>query len=147
MKAVLLLLLSIASLRGATFLPNTIYWDANPASEGITNYVILVGTNSGFYTKAFSTETNTFWTYSQTNLFVGTNYVTVLAENGFGVASDPGNEIRLFAPVSPVSNVRIKMTLQASTDILGPWTDLAEIDYGYDSALPSRFFRGKLTPQ
>ncbi len=159
MKTLALLLLLVCPQLFAV----TLAWDQNPEPD-IDFYFLHVGTNSGHYlTNYIAAKTNIFlstnattgevtlgvaYFLDNTNLFSGTNFFVVTAVNTSGLESDFSNEISFIAPVTHPRNFRIKLSLETSSAIDGPWNEIASIPYeDCDPLIATRFYRGRIAQQ
>lgn len=87
-------------------------WDYNPPSQGVTNYRVWVGTNSGNYGTNYDVGNTNLFQISRLTLPRGkTNFFAVTAYNGFG-ESDLSEEVFTnwtSAAVSPITNVTLRV--------------------------------------
>lgn len=110
-------------------------WDPNPAEEGITNYIVFVGTstNTVVWTNwlgeahtnhvydLLTNQVGNVTTNILSNMVDGVRYwIAAKAENAFG-QSDYSDEISVVKPTGPF--MVLNAVVEGSTNVLGPWSD------------------------
>lgn len=99
-------------------------WDVVPYTN-VNGYKLLWGPTTGAYIGTNAVDGRLNNTATATNLTPGRNYLVVLAVADDGTESFLGDEAvwtnRFFAP----KNFKVSAVLQASQNVLGPWTNIA----------------------
>lgn len=127
MKPVLIIMLAAANVFAAT-----LEWDRNPEPE-VGRYNVWLESTNGI--QLLGTTTNLS--------FVSTN-ITTRSRVGVSAVSTNGFESEIAWGDNPSRPLRIRLTLQSSSDLPGPFGDVTNVlaDIGF---VPSAFYRGKLT--
>lgn len=136
--SVLFLLLSV-SLAGAV----TYVWQPNPAADGITNYVLHWGTNSGHYSASTNCGNVTNFTIPSSAFFAGSNFVALTAQNIAGVESDFSAEDSFPMPSTPKALLRVKLSMDSAPSPNGPWTESISLTNSV-AVQDAAYFRGRL---
>ena len=132
-------------------------WDASPADEGVTGYVVYVSTNS-FYgpqrglplLTQVEVTGRTNLTATVTNLMPGQRYYFVVtAHDDLGMESDFSNEVFWDAPKVPGAprlRLVVQVVLESAPTLQGPWK-VAAVYPEHLVALnegPAQFYRARL---
>lgn len=140
MKLALLLTL-LASHCFAQFV--AFQWDANPVSEGVTNYVLHWGPSSLGYLRATNCGPSTNFTIPRTSLFSGSNFIALTAQNGSAIDSDFSAETMFLMPPSNPKNFKVKLSMDSSPSPTGPWTETLSLTNSV-AVTDAAYFRGRL---
>lgn len=134
MKTISLIAIWLATL-SASAANVTIAWDASPVIT-VTNYTIrwqLAGS-----TNQLSRKVGPVLITTLTNLAPGQWTATVTATSAQGIESDPSLPLSFDVPAPPT----IRLNLQGSSSIDGPWEDIYAVSVPVISGV--QFYRGKL---
>ena len=114
-------------------------WDANPANQQVSSYVLSLGTSPGTYSSTYETPGTTY----SLSLPNGLYYASVQAKNVAGI-SDPSNEISFKIG----DNIEFSLAIQmqsGGTSSNPTWTTNTTFSSPPFDAATQRFFRMKLT--
>lgn len=137
------LILTVFVLRGRA---DTLEWDANAASDNVTNYIVhwgAGGTNFVDYTNAVSVGTNL--TFRLTNFAAGLYQFAVTAQANGGLESGYSDSLQWTNKPAAPKQLRLKFSLRSKGALDAPWDQelrFTEITLPDDRA---RFFQTELS--